>query len=143
LEISIQIYMRAPVQHKREIHMSGIFAGHVQNPLGDRFPNARPPASLPSVGSIASNEIAIPGEERIQCHQVGDFVEHFSSERVCFGGQASPIAVRPIESKTLELLFALNRHPNLIKKPTVAARSAPLSETLRIIKAEPCTPLPN
>jgi len=41
------------------------------------------------------------------------------------------------------LALALNQYGHLIKKPAVAAWSAPLSETLRIIKAESCAPLPN
>jgi len=41
------------------------------------------------------------------------------------------------------LALALNRYGHLIKKPAVAARTASLSQTLRIIKAEPCAPLPN
>jgi hypothetical protein len=42
---------------------------------------------------------------RIGCHQVSDFIEHGSSERCCFDGQASPVFVRQSQATTVELLF--------------------------------------
>ncbi len=82
----------------------GIVADHPQHQLGDLPRDWRPAGSLPSVGPLAGNEIAIPGKERVRCHQVGDLLEYFSSERFCSRGQASSIVVGQMQSTTLDLV---------------------------------------
>ena len=83
----------------------GVSQSHTHNELRDLLGNRRPAGSLARIGPLASNEIAIPGEERIWGHQIGDFVEHLPIERLCFGAQASPIVIGEMQPTPLELLL--------------------------------------
>lgn len=81
----------------------GIVTGHPQNQLGYLPRDSRPAWSPLSVGPLASDEIAIPGEERVGRHQVGVFLEYLSAEPSGFESQSS-LVVRQMQSTTPELL---------------------------------------
>jgi hypothetical protein len=81
-------------------------AGNPQNQLNNFLRQRRPPNFIPALAvvPVPGNELAMPTEDRIRSHDVGQFVEHFPAEGLAFDGQTPPLVVVEQDSAPSELL---------------------------------------
>ena len=83
----------------------GVLPRHEEYQIGDLLREARSNGSLPGIGPLLRDELPVPGEQRIGCHQRLQFIESPAPQQLGLLGQSHPLFVCEQKSLASELLL--------------------------------------
>jgi len=81
----------------------GILPRHAEYQIDDLLREARSPRPLPVIGPLLRDELTVPGEQRIGCHQRLQFIKCPATQHFGLHGQAYPLFVGESKPLSFEL----------------------------------------
>ena len=82
----------------------GILPRHAEYQIGDLLRDARSTRSLPGIDPLLRDELTVPGEQRIGCHQRLQFIKSPAPQQFGLHGESHPLFVGEPKSLPSELL---------------------------------------
>jgi hypothetical protein len=82
-----------------------ILSCHTDDEVGDLAHDGRPPRSSSLEGPLESDQLPVPGQDRVRRYESRDFLKSTSADRFTLGGEPTALRIREREALATELFL--------------------------------------